>query len=141
MDFTDAGHVTTYGIDAAEVVKITQTLVSQIALKGCDIAIIEIADGVFQRETGAFLESDYTRKALNGLVFAAGDAAGAIAGSQWLKQRGHCVLGISGALTQSALQIREAETVTGTPVFTVNSLRTADTAQLLQPEAALSKAS
>ena len=142
-DFTDAGHATTYGLDADEVIKITQTLTSQIALKGCDIAVIEIADGVFQRETSAFLESAYARQNLVGLVFAAGDAAGAIAGAHWITQRGHQLLGISGVLTQSALQVREAATVTGAPVFDVKQLRRAETVMpLMQPAPAmLSRAS
>ena len=80
-DFTDAGHVTTYGATAADVTRITEVILSQLRLKGCDVAVLEIADGVFQRETSAFLETAFAQETIDGLFFAAGDAAGAIAGS------------------------------------------------------------
>lgn len=141
-DFSDAGFVTTYGIDASDVSRITQVILSQLRVMGCDVVVLEIADGVFQRETAAFLETGYAHKTIDGLLFAAGDAAGAIAGSQWLKQHGHKVLGLSGVMTQSELQMREAEQVSGTPVYSVQTLRDPIAAtNLLEPIVAMSKAS
>jgi hypothetical protein len=141
-DFTDAGHVTTYGIEASDVTRITEVILSQIRMKCCDVAVLEIADGVFQRETAAFLETAFAHETIDGLMFAAGDAAGAIAGSQWLKQRGHRVIGLSGVMTLSELQMREAAQITGTPVYTVHALRDGATAlDFLEPVATISKAS
>lgn len=141
-DFTDAGHVTTYGAQAADVIRITDVITSQIRLRGCDVAVLEIADGVFQRETAAFLETTYAKSNIDGVLFAAGDAAGAIAGGQWLKQHGHRLLGFSGIMTLSELQMREAEQVIGSPVFTAQALCTAATARgLISPAPALLRAS
>ncbi|MEM9604526.1 MAG: DUF1611 domain-containing protein [Pseudomonadota bacterium] len=114
LDFTDAGYASTAGLAVDQIVGIADTLLNR-ARALADIAFIEIADGLFQRETRAVLEqSDLLRRA-NQVVFATGDPMAAEAGVRLLSQHGIEPVAISGAITQSKLACLEAERATGVP--------------------------
>lgn len=123
FDFTDAGFPTTYRATAAEVEGIFATLTGHLAANGVDTVVLEVADGLFQRETEALLVSPCFSDGVDALIFAAGDALAAAAGVEWLARTGVPVLGLSGVLTKSPLAMREAELATGLPVFTADLLR------------------
>lgn len=50
------------------------------ASAGCDIAVMEVADGLYQRETAALIADPWFRDRISGLVFACGDAVAAAGG-------------------------------------------------------------
>ena len=116
LDFTDAGEPSTFGLSATRVEEIFTDLINHLASEGFDAIVLEIADGLYQRETAALLESDLFRKRCDGLLFAAGDALGALAGVQHLEKLGHTVLAAGGAMTASPLAVREAMQVLDVPV-------------------------
>ncbi|MGE8141676.1 DUF1611 domain-containing protein [Novosphingobium sp. NPDC080210] len=122
LDFTDMGHATTAGLPEAEVERIATGLVRHTASLGADIIILEVADGLFQRETGALVGSHGFHRMVDGVVFAAGDALGAIGGIEWLRQRGLPVIALSGLLTASPLAMREAAAHSEVPVMTLTEL-------------------
>lgn len=128
FDFTDMGHATTAGLPEAEVERIAASLVSHTASLGADIIILEVADGLFQRETAALVGSHAFNSMVNGVLFAAGDAMGAIGGIEWLRQRELPVSALSGQLTASPLAMREAAAHSDVPVMTL--------AELLDPHSA-----
>ena len=97
---------------------IDHDLTGHLAAKGCEVIVIEVADGLFQRETAELLESAVFRSRCGGLMFAAGDALGALAGVQHLEQQGFTVFAACGAMTASPLATREAMQVLGVPVVT-----------------------
>ena len=125
LDFTDAGVPSTFGLSAPRVEEIFVDLTNQLASEGFDVIVLEVADGLYQRETAALLESDLFRERCTGLLFAAGDALGALAGVQHLEKLGHTVLAAGGAMTASPLAIREATRVLDVPVVTSKELATA----------------
>ena len=120
LDFTDAGHASTYRVNAREVERIFATLLA--AVSDADVVVIEIADGLFQEETAALLRSPLFHARTEGLIFAAGDAMGAVAGVEWLQRHGLRILGLSGVLSRAPLAIREASQATGLPVYTKDAL-------------------
>lgn len=122
LDFTDCGFASTYLIGAAAVERVFSQLVAQLGGEGVDLIVVEIADGLFQKETGALLASAVFAKHVDGVIFCAGDALGASGGVDWLEQRGVPVLGLSGCLTQSPLATREAANATRLPVWTRDEL-------------------
>jgi hypothetical protein len=125
LDFTDAGEPSTFGLSAARVEEIFTDLTDHLAAESFDAIVLEIADGLFQRETANLLKSDLFRARCDGLLFAAGDALGALAGVQHLEKLGHTVLAAGGAMTASPLAIREAVQVLDIPVVTSKDLATA----------------
>ena len=113
LDFTDAGLASTYLASPAEVETVLLSLVAHIASHGVDAVVLEIADGVLQCETAALLDSAKFAGLVGGIVLAAQDSMGALAGCQLLRKRVTPVLALSGLLTASPLQIAEAREATG----------------------------
>jgi hypothetical protein len=86
------------------------------------VNFIEVADGIYQRETAALVESEVFRSVVDVVLFAAGDAMGAGMGVQHLRTAGIDVAAVSGRLTRSPLAAREAATAIGLPVLGVHEL-------------------
>lgn len=136
LDFTDAGHASTYllGLDALH--DVMQRLLSNLAARGVDAIVVEVADGLFQRETAQLLRSPQFRRSVDGLLFSSSDAMGAAAGVRWLADGALPVLGIAGTLTKSPLARREAQAATRLPVLGLDDLGNPDTARRLLESAA-----
>ncbi|WP_017671388.1 hypothetical protein [Blastomonas sp. AAP53] len=122
LDFTDAGHASTFGLDTAALTGIAENLLAALDDRNCDVVICEIADGLLQQETAALLEVARQKGWFDGLIFAAGDAMGAAYGANWLLERQHDLLAISGLLTASPLASREAAAATGLPIVGIPQL-------------------
>lgn len=116
-DFTNAGYPSTYLIGAEAVRDVFTGLTDRLATDGCQVIVIEVADGVFQEETAALLADPVFAERVDAVVFASCDALGASAGVNWLRQRGLAPVAVSGLLSSSPLAAREAEAATGTPVW------------------------
>lgn len=123
LDFTDAGLPSTYLVDPDRIERGVLGLVGHAADAGCDVAVVEIADGLQHEETAAVLRSPSIRRISAGVVFAANDALGAKAGLDTLSAWGHPVLALSGQLTRSPLAIREAAKSTGVCVVTAAEIQ------------------
>jgi hypothetical protein len=117
LDFTDAGFATTYLAPIDAIVRGTFRLLNHAAEHGCEIAVIEIADGLQQKETAALLRSPAIRDLVLGVVFSAYDSMGAKCGAEELLTAGYPLLGLSGRLGRSPLAIRETEEATGLKVY------------------------
>ena len=59
---------------------------------------------------------------VDGVVFAAADSIGAVAGDRALRQNGHDVIAVTGTLTQSPMLAAEAARFIETPVQTLAEL-------------------
>lgn len=121
-DFVDAGYPSTYLLDLAEVERIFTTLIDHLREQSVDAIVLEIADGLFQRETAALLCSDVFREAVSSVIFTSSDAMGAQAGAKWLRARGLPVIAVSGLVTASQLGVQEARSATHLPVLQLPEL-------------------
>ncbi|MFQ5756029.1 MAG: DUF1611 domain-containing protein [Acidiferrobacterales bacterium] len=117
VDFTDAGYASTYCAGARQTQDILTTLASYLGSLEVETIVLEVADGLLQHETATLLRSPDFMAHVDGVVFAASDAMGAVAGVQWLQRHGVNVLAVSGALTSSPLAVREAEQGVDLPVL------------------------
>ena len=102
--------------------RIIETLSAELARHELDVAVLEVADGLVQAETAALRSAAWFRHAIDGVVFCAQDALGAKAGVEWLEQRGHDVLAVSGVLTAAPLAMREAGELLRQPVIGLDGL-------------------
>lgn len=123
LDFTDMGHASTAGLPLERIERTALSLIAHSATEAPDAIVVEIADGVLQRETAHLLTSPVFRDAIDGVLFAAGDALGAVGGREWLLARGHRVVGVSGLVSASPLAAREASQAMGEAVLTLDQLR------------------
>jgi hypothetical protein len=117
LDFTDAGLPSTYRAPLSRIEAAMDLLLGNMAASGMDTIVMEIADGVYQQETAALIRSAAFAASVSGIVLAARDAMGASAGMQALSAQPRPVLAISGLLSASPLQRREAESATGVATF------------------------
>lgn len=117
LDFTDAGFASTYLVDIPSIEAATYRLMNHAAAHGCEVCVIEIADGLQQLETAQLIRSQRIMDVTIGTVFAAYDAMGAKYGVDVLRAAGHSVLAMSGKLGCSPLGVREAEAATGLRVY------------------------
>jgi hypothetical protein len=109
LDFTDAGLASTYRVEAPLLERTARRLIGELQARGCDVAVVEIADGLFQQETAALMASPTLRDTLGHVVFAAADAMGAVAGVQRLRAQGWTVAAFTGLVTASPLAASEAQ--------------------------------
>ena len=117
LDFTDAGHASTYMLEPAEVERIFHTLIDELVTAQSDVIVLEVADGLYQRETEQLLRSACFRQSVDGVFLAVRDALAAAAGCDWLRAAGLPLLGVTGAINMAPLSVREAEAATGKRVL------------------------
>jgi len=121
-DFTDAGMVTTYREPLARLKSAAETLIAEAGAQGCDIAVMEVADGLLQRETAALIADPWFGRLISGLIFACGDAVAAAGGVAMLGRHGLRPDALTGMLSCSPMGIAEAAGATGLPVLTKDDL-------------------
>lgn len=122
LDFTDAGLASTYRQPMVQIEKTFVQLVDHLTESGTDINLVEVADGVYQRETARLIQSEVFRSTVDVVLFAAGDAMGATAGVAHVRGLGLTVAAVSGRISRSPLAAREAEGVLGLPVLGLTEL-------------------
>jgi hypothetical protein len=122
LDFGDAGMASTYLAASEAVENVFVTLTRELYEAGMDAVVLEVADGLYQRETAALLTSTVFAGSVDGIVFAAGDAMGSLAGVQWLRDASLPVTAASGLVTASPLASREAEAAHGLAVLGLDKL-------------------
>ena len=130
LDFTDAGMVSTYLAPIEAIEDALALLHGRLAGAGVDAIVIEVADGILNRETAELVVRRRFRELVDGVLFAAADATGAIAGVAWLRERGLPLMGVSGVLTASPLAMREAGTIDA-PIHDLEALGAGELAAAL----------
>lgn len=133
-DFGEDGLASTYRAPASRIVDALDALLGHAAAEGCGAAVIEIADGLLQPETAAFLGGPGAAR-VDGWIYAAGDALSALGGLEVLGRAGIRPMALSGLLTRSPLSVREAEASTGAWVLSRDDLSDPAPAAALLSEA------
>ena len=121
-DFTDAGMATTYKVPLSQIERGFEALVGAAAARGAEVVVVEIADGVFQRETAEILSNSTIKDRFNAIMFAAPDALGAVGGVKVLESYGLQPFTISGMVTRSPLAINEVRETTGVSILSREQL-------------------
>lgn len=65
------------------------SLICELAATGPDVIVVEVADGLYQGETARLVRDPLFKQQVDKVVFAAGEALGALAG-QFLLNQGAC---------------------------------------------------
>jgi len=131
LDFTDFGFVSTYGLPHHDIRALLASLVTELAAGPADVVVLEVADGLFQQETARLVDDPLLATLVDTVVFAAGEAMGALAGRDTLQAKGLRLVAASGRMTASPLAKREAVQALDVPVLDVDELASGDAAELL----------
>lgn len=121
-DFSDTGMATTYLTPIERIKDGIWSMLRAAEDSGCDVVVMEIADGILQKETAALMRDSDLRERLAALVFACGDAVAAQGGVAQLRALGHEISAMTGMLSCSPMASEEATTATGVRVLTKTEL-------------------
>lgn len=122
IDFSDCGYPSTVDCSFDELMTMHNSARSHLIAGGADRLVVEIADGVLQRETELLLRNPAFTGHVDQFVFATGDPVSAAGGVTLLRSWGIEPTAVSGIVTRSPLAIREAEEATGVRCITVQQL-------------------
>lgn len=126
FDFTDAGMATSYLEAMNDVVRGTKLIVNELNARGCEVIVLELADGVNQRETRALIENPVMRDLVSTWVFAADSAGSVVHGMDVMQRAGIQVTAVSGLVTASPLAMREAAALVDAPFVALPGLESGE---------------
>ena len=116
-DFTYLGYPSTYLLEKHKLLDIFNQLDLKYANNPKNFWVVEIADGVIQRETAMLLKCPEVTSRIHKLIFCASDAFGAIGGLGVLAGYGLEPDALSGVCSSSPLFVRELSEFTTKPFF------------------------
>ena len=132
--FGEMGFPSTYMCTQTEILDLYETLLSKVQTANPDYIIIEIADGLFQRETKMLLTSKRFMNTVNHVVYSCGDSLAAIHGIAVLNSWAIQPTCLSGLFTASPLLIKEVEENSFVPVFTIDQLAQGEIMRFIEPQ-------
>lgn len=121
-DFGEFGFPSTFMCGERELMDLYSSLVSQVMPSDPDYIVMEIADGLYQRETKMLLTNEGFTSTIDGVMFSAGDSLAAIQGIEILNKWGIYPDCVGGLFTTSPLLIQEVKENTFVPVYTIHEL-------------------
>jgi hypothetical protein len=126
VDFSHFGFPSTFLLDKETLLNLYQSLVNLACDEGrAEFVVMEIADGLLQRETVMLLGDPRFRSTVHATLFSSGDSLGVLSGLQILEEWGIKPFAVSGLFTASELLIREVEDRIEVPVLRLADLLTA----------------
>ncbi len=122
VDFSHFGFPSTYMCSTNELLQLYQNLIDYVSPSNPDYIIVEIADGLLQKETHALIHNKEFMNHVSGALFSSLDSMSAIAGANLLTEVGCAVIGVTGLFTISPLLINEVKQKSNYPVLTGENL-------------------
>ncbi len=123
LDFVDGGFPSTYLSTLDELLQLYDLLISRAAAQGASCVVVEVADGLLQRETAALLQDHSFAASVDAWIFAAGDPLAAAGGVGVLRNWAIEPLAISGVVSMSPLGMKETQAATQLPCLTAGELQ------------------
>ena len=106
-DFSDYGFPSTYKCESEELLTLFETMLADLVKSKPDIIIMEVADGVLQRETRMILNQPFLKKLTRGIIVTADSAPAVLYTVGYLERLGFKIFCISGIITSSPLYVKE----------------------------------
>ncbi|GFZ79565.1 DUF1611 domain-containing protein [Aquaticitalea lipolytica] len=119
VDFSYCGYPSTFLHSTNEILDILETLLKRVERINPDVVVIEIADGLFQRETKSLINHKPLMNMIDGVLLSCADSLAVNSGIEILRKINKEPILISGIFTASPLMIDEVKNETNIPVFTL----------------------
>ena len=136
-DFSDYGFPSTYLCAAQEIEALFFQMIEDTLYTKPDIILVEIADGILQRETQMLLKSKVVKATAAGLILTAPCALSALSLVDVARKLGHCPIAVTGIITNAPLFVAEFQELENTPIFDtqgeVNKIRDLIVAKITTP--------
>ena len=125
-DFSQWGFPSTFMCSEQEILNLYQNMIYQLSDLKPDYIVMEIADGLLQRETNILLNNKEFIDTINHIVYSDGNSTGALGGIRFLNEMNLKPFAISGRFTMAPLLIEEVKAHTNIPVLTLEDLSNAN---------------
>ena len=135
-DFSKLGFPSTYMCSMEELLDLYEGLLALVTPSKPDYIVVEIADGILQRETEMLLRSKAFMDTVHHVIFSAPESLSALNGIRLLKEHGVEPFAVSGLFTTSPLLREEVANRTSVPVKHISEIGTAAILELLVKNAA-----
>lgn len=122
LDFSNLGFPSTYMSPLAEILDIYETLLAKLEEINPDYVVVEIADGLLQRETKMLLHNPAFMSTVNHIMLSCGDSLGVLSGLSFLENINRTPFAISGLINVSPLLVDECKRSTSIPVLDLKDL-------------------
>jgi len=132
IDFSDLGFPSTFMCSTDEILELYNRLIAKVKSVNPDYIIVEIADGLLQRETHALIQNRSFMNRIDGVLFSSQDSMSAIAGADMLSLLKCNVIGTTGLFTRSPLLIEEVRTKSKHTVLTGEDLMSEEILKTLE---------
>jgi len=123
LDFIDGGYPSTYLCGLENLLKLHGLLLTHAASGGAEWIVIEIADGLLQRETASLLQNVGFTRTVDAWVLAASDSLSALGAVQLMRDWGIEPIAASGLMSLSPLGMREAQAAIGARCLTAQEIQ------------------
>ncbi len=120
IDFSYCGFPSTYLCETDELLDLFETLLNHTERIKPDVVVIEIADGLLQKETSALINNAAFMSTIDSVVLSCADSLSVNSGIDILTKINHKPILLSGLFTASPLMIKEVEDQTDIPIFTLD---------------------
>ncbi len=117
IDFSDYGFPSTYLCPRQELLDLFNTMISDLLKADPDIIVMEIADGVLQRETAMLIEDPSIKDVTRGIILSADSSTSALYATEVLKKAGHSIVAVTGSITSAPLFVKEFKQSSDIPVL------------------------
>lgn len=124
FDFSDVGFPSTFLTSKQDILDIYQSLLDKFERNPVDYIVMEIADGILQRETDFLLRDKSFMASIHSVIFSCGDSLSALKGMELLEKINIKPCLISGKLTMSPLLIKEVKSIIDVPVHPIEEIMT-----------------
>lgn len=116
LDFTNWGFPSTYLENEETLLNLFETLYHEAETLEPDYIVMEIADGLLQRETELLLNSALMQR-VSGVIYSDSSSTGALSGIMLLEKMNISPIAICGSLLKSPLMVAEIQAKTNIPVM------------------------
>jgi len=132
VDFSYFGFPSTYMCSTNELLTLFNNLINHVTPYKPDYIIVEIADGLLQRETYDLIHNYTFMDKISGALFSSLDSISAIAGADMLTEIGCPIIGVSGLFTTSPLLVQEVNLKSNYPVLVSENLMSKEIINILE---------
>ncbi|HFA48186.1 MAG TPA: hypothetical protein ENJ95_04120 [Bacteroidetes bacterium] len=121
-DFSAFGFPSTYLCDLPELVRLFHALMHKLEAAQPEYVVVEIADGLLQRETRKLLKSKSFMREVHDVIFSAGDSLGVVSGLDFLNGCHIKPFAVSGLFTSRPLLVQEVSEYCKADVLSLEDL-------------------
>lgn len=129
IDFGHFGYPSTFMCEEGELIDLFHAMMHQLEEEEPQYVVVEIADGLLQRETRALLQNPVFMECVSQLIFSAGDSLSVLSGLQLLSSWNLTPFALSGIFTSHPLLVEEVQKQV--PATTILSLDDLEMPQVL----------